>query len=245
MLKGSYKAWMISIALHAVILFLFAQHMRSVSVSPVSDSVNVIHAYVSVDLTALPSIKKSEKITSKEKQNDSRLKPQTKEAEPSHLGQSADTKAANRSLKEPKAVQAVAAEPSKEVETLTAEPKTNSEETAEKPFKKLNPYAPIPELKFENGFSNASALGQINAANNNSPVGRVTVPAQLTVSDKATILWQNGNGSKRTEMLNGLCYDIDFNTVFGKSGVPSGSPRPCEDKEAKLFKEIMNKWRKK
>ncbi len=244
MLKGSYKAWMISIALHAVILFLFAQHMRSVSVSPVSDSVNVIHAYVSVDLTALPSIKKSENIISKEKQNDSRLNPQKKEADPSHLGQSADTKAANHS-KKPKAVQAVAAEPSKEGETLTAEPKTNSEETAEKPFKKLNPYAPIPELKFENGFSNASALGQINAANNNSPVGRVTVPAQLTVSDKATILWQNGNGSKRTEMLNGLCYDIDFNTVFGKSGVPSGSPRPCEDKEAKLFKEIMNKWRKK
>lgn len=244
MLKGSYKAWMISIALHAVILFLFAQHMRSVSVSPVSDSVNVIHAYVSVDLTALPSIKKSKNIISKEKQNDSRLNPQKKEADPSHLGQSADTKAANHS-KKPKAVQAVAAEPSKEGETLTAEPKTNSEETAEKPFKKLNPYAPIPELKFENGFSNASALGQINAANNNSPVGRVTVPAQLTVSDKATILWQNGNGSKRTEMLNGLCYDIDFNTVFGKSGVPSGSPRPCEDKEAKLFKEIMNKWRKK
>ncbi|RZF91162.1 hypothetical protein EXT42_13750 [Pseudoalteromonas sp. CO302Y] len=243
MLKGSYKAWMISIALHAVILFLFAQHMRSVS--PVSDSVNVIHAYVSVDLTALPSIKKSEKITSKEKQNDPRLKPQTKKAEPSQLGQSADTKAANRSLKEPKAVQAVAAKPSKGVETLAAEPKTNSEETAEKSFKKLNPYAPIPELKFENGFSNASAFGQVNAANNNLPVGRVTVPTQLTVSDKATILWQNGNGSKRTEMLNGLCYDIDFNSVFGKSGVPSGSPRPCEDKEAKLFKEIMNKWRKK
>ena len=137
----------------------------------------------------------------------------------------------------PKAVQAVAAKPSKGVETLAAKPKTNNEETAEKSFKKLNPYAPIPELKFENGFSNASAFGQVNAANNNLPVGRVTVPTQLTVSDKATILWQNGNGSKRTEMLNGLCYDIDFNSVFGKSGVSSGSPRPCEDKDAKYGKK--------
>ncbi|HAU03285.1 MAG TPA: hypothetical protein DCS78_00340, partial [Pseudoalteromonas shioyasakiensis] len=113
------------------------------------------------------------------------------------------------------------------------------------PFKKLNPYAPIPQLNFENGSANASLFEQGEVTISNSPAGRVTVPAQLTVSDKATVVWQNGDGSKRIEVLNGMCYGIDFNSVFGKSGVPSGSPRPCEDKEAKLFKDIMNKWSKK
>ncbi|WP_462174812.1 hypothetical protein [Pseudoalteromonas gelatinilytica] len=121
----------------------------------------------------------------------------------------------------------------------------DNSKTTEVPFKKLNPYAPIPKLNFENGSSNSSLFGQVEGANNNLPVGRVSVPAQLTVSDKATVVWQSGDGSKRIEVLNGMCYGIDFNSVFGKSGVPSGSPRPCEDKEAKLFKDIMNKWSKK
>lgn len=39
-----------------------------------------------------------------------------------------------------------------------------------------------------------------------------------------------------------MCYGINFNLVFGKFGVLSGLLRFCEDKDVKLFKEIMNKW---
>jgi len=230
-LKGNYKAWIISIALHALLLLLFARYGKSVKLPAVAEPPKVINAYVSVDLTSLPSLQKPQEKPSPEQPQ---IMPDEAKAVPQKEG---ITKNGSEQVKDAKALESLVSE--------QRQVSTENSKAAAIPFKKLNPYAPIPQLNFENGSANASLFGQDEAANDKSPTGRVTVPAQLTVSDKATVVWQNGDGSKRIEVLNGMCYGIDFNSVFGKSGVPSGSPRPCEDKEAKLFKEIMNKWSKK
>ncbi|WP_217875526.1 hypothetical protein [Pseudoalteromonas shioyasakiensis] len=237
MLKGNYKAWIISISLHAVLLVLFARYGKSVKLPAVAEPPKVINAYVSVDLTSLPSLQKIQEKPSPEQTQEmpgeAKSLPKNEDVSQSSSQQISDTKVINPTINEPKEATS---------DNQTAE----NSKIVEVPFKKLNPYAPIPQLNFENRATSASAFGQVEDTNNNSSAGRVTVPAQLTVSDnKATVVWQNGDGSKRIEVLNGMCYGIDFNSVFGKSGVPSGSPRPCEDKEAKLFKEIMNKWSKK
>ncbi|MCK8130763.1 hypothetical protein MTF66_37635 [Pseudoalteromonas sp. 2CM39R] len=240
MLKGNYKAWIISISLHAVLLLLFARYGKSLKLPAVAEPPKVINAYVSVDLTSLPSLQKIQEKPSPEQTegmpDEVNSLPKNEETSQSSSGQISDTNTVNSTIDEPKKATSEVVKPNQALE--------NSKTTAV-PFKKLNPYAPIPQLNFENGSSSASLFGQVEDVNDNSPAGRVTVPAQLTVSDKATVVWQNGDGSKRIEVLNGMCYGIDFNSVFGKSGVPSGSPRPCEDKEAKLFKDIMNKWGKK
>lgn len=240
MLKGNYKAWIISISLHAVLLLLFTRYGKSLKLPAVAEPPKVINAYVSVDLTSLPSLQKPQDNPLPEQTEgmpeEAKSLPKKEETSQSSSGQINDTKVINPTINEPKEATSEVVKP-----IQTAE----NSKIAEEPFKKLNPYAPIPQLNFENGSANASLFGQDEATVSNSPAGRVTVPAQLTVSDKATVVWQNGDGSKRIEVLNGMCYGIDFNSVFGKSGVPSGSPRPCEDKEAKLFKEIMNKWSKK
>ncbi|MCF2902343.1 hypothetical protein ACSFVZ_15030 [Pseudoalteromonas sp. SYSU M81236] len=235
MLKGTYKAWIISITLHAVLLLLFAQYGKFVKL-PVAatEPPKVINAYVSVDLTSLPSLQKIQEKPSPEQTegmpDEVNSLPKKEETSQSSSGQISDSNTVNPTIDEPKKATSEVVKPNQTLE---------NSKIAEEPFKKLNPYAPIPQLNFENGSANASLFGQDEA---NSPSGRVTVPAQLTVSDKATVVWQSGDGSKRIEVLNGMCYGINFNSVFGKSGVPSGSPRPCEDKDAKLFKEIMNKW---
>ena len=240
MLKGNYKAWIISIALHAVLLLLFARYGKLVKLPAGAEPPKVINAYVSVDLTSLPSLQKIQEKPSPEQTegmpDEVNSLPKKEETSHNSSQQISDTKVINPTINGTKKVITEIVKPIQTAENL---------KIAEEPFKKLNPYAPIPQLNFENGSANASLFGQDEAANDKSPTGRVTVPAQLTVSDKATVVWQNGDGSKRIEVLNGMCYGIDFNSVFGKSGVPSGSPRPCEDKEAKLFKEIMNKWSKK
>ena len=240
MLKGNYKAWIISITLHALLLLLFARYGKSVKLPAVAEPPKVINAYVSVGLTSLPSLQKIQEKPSPEQTEgmpeEAKSLPKKEETSQNSSQQINDTKVINPTINEPKEATSEVVKP-----IQTAE----NSKVAEEPFKKLNPYAPIPQLNFENGSANASLFGQGEATISNSPAGRVTVPAQLTVSDKATVVWQNGDGSKRIEVLNGMCYGIDFNSVFGKSGVPSGSPRPCEDKEAKLFKDIMNKWGKK
>ena len=240
MLKGNYKAWIISITLHALLLLLFARYGKSVKLPAVAEPPKVINAYVSVGLTSLPSLQKIQEKPSPEQTEgmpeEAKSLPKKEETSQNSSQQINDTKVINPTINEPKEATSEVVKP-----IQTAE----NSKIAEEPFKKLNPYAPIPQLNFENGSSNSSLFGQVEGANNNLPVGRVSVPTQLTVSDKATVVWQSGDGSKRIEVLNGMCYGIDFNSVFGKSGVPSGSPRPCEDKEAKLFKEIMNKWSKK
>lgn len=237
MLKGNYKAWIISISLHAVLLLLFTRYGKSVKLPAVVEPPKVINAYVSVDLTSLPSLQKSlDKPLPEQTEgmpDEVNSLPKNEETSQSSSGQISDSNTVNPTIDEPKKATSEVVKPNQTLE---------NSKIAEEPYKKLNPYAPIPQLNFENGSANASLFGQDEA---NSPSGRVTVPAQLTVSDKATVVWQNGDGSKRIEVLNGMCYGIDFNLVFGKSGVPSGSPRPCEDKEAKLFKDIMNKWSKK
>ena len=239
MLKGNYKAWIISISLHTVLLLLLARYGKFVKLHAVSEPPKVINAYVSVDLTKLPSLQKTQDKPLSDQPpeivDEAKALPLREETLHSSPKQKSDDRVVEYSVSE-----------SQEVTTEVAKPNQASEhsKTTEVPFKKLNPYAPIPELKFENDSSNASLFGQVNAANSNSSVGRISVPVQLTVSDKAKVVWQSGDGSKRIEVLNGMCYGVDFNSVFGKSGVPSGSPRPCEDKDAKLFKEIMNKWSK-
>ncbi|RJF34036.1 hypothetical protein [Pseudoalteromonas gelatinilytica] len=241
MLKGNYKAWIISITLHAMLLLLFARYGKSVKLPAVAEPPKVINAYVSVDLTSLPSLQKTQDKPLPEQPqeivDEAKALPQKEEAADSSSKQKSDAKVIEHSVSEPKEVT--------NNKVIKPSQTPDNSKTTEVPFKKLNPYAPIPQLNFENGSSNSSLFGQVEGANNNLPVGRVSVPAQLTVSDKATVVWQSGDGSKRIEVLNGMCYGIDFNSVFGKSGVPSGSPRPCEDKEAKLFKDIMNKWSKK
>ena len=240
MLKGNYKAWIISITLHALLLLLFARYGKSVKLPAVVEPPKVINAYVSVDLTSLPSLQKIQEKPSPEQTqempDEAMPLPKNEDVSQGSFQQMTDAKAINPTINEPK-------EASSEIVKSAQTPEHSK--ITELPFKKLNPYAPIPQLNFENGSANESLFGQGEATISNSPAGRVTVPAQLTVSDKATVVWQNGDGSKRIEVLNGMCYGIDFNSVFGKSGVPSGSPRPCEDKEAKLFKDIMNKWGKK
>ena len=240
MLKGNYKAWIISISLHAVLLLLFTRYGKSLKLPAVAEPPKVINAYVSVDLTSLPSLQKIQEKPSPEQTegmpDEVNSLPKNEKASQSSYEQISDPNTVNPTKDEPKKATSEVVGPNQALE--------NSKIT-ELPFKKLNPYAPIPQLNFENGSANASLFEQGEVTISNSPAGRVTVPAQLTVSDKATVVWQNGDGSKRIEVLNGMCYGIDFNSVFGKSGVPSGSPRPCEDKEAKLFKDIMNKWSKK
>ena len=58
MLKGNYKAWIISISLHAVLLLLFTRYGKLVKLPAVAEPPKVINAYVSVDLTSLPSLQK-------------------------------------------------------------------------------------------------------------------------------------------------------------------------------------------
>ena len=240
MLKGNYKAWIISISLHAVLLLLFTRYGKSLKLPAVAEPPKVINAYVNVDLTSLPSLQKPQNKPLPEHSqvvpSEAKPLPKNEDVSQGSSQQMTDAKAINPTINEPKEATSEVVKPNQTLE---------NSKIAEEPFKKLNPYAPIPQLNVENGSANASLFGQGEATISNSPAGRVTVPAQLTVSDKATVVWQNGDGSKRIEVLNGMCYGIDFNSVFGKSGVPSGSPRPCEDKEAKLFKEIMNKWSKK
>ena len=215
-------------------MLLLARYGKFVKLPAVTEPPKVINAYVSVDLTKLPSLQKTQDKPLSDQPpeivDEAKALPLREETPHSSPKQKRDVKVVEYSVSE-----------SQEVTTEVAKPDQAPEHSkiTEVPFKKLNPYAPIPELKFENDSSNASLFGQVNAANSNS-----SVPVQLTVSDKAKVVWQNGDGSKRIEVLNGMCYGIDFNSVFGKSGVPSGSPRPCEDKDAKLFKEIMNKWSK-
>jgi hypothetical protein len=114
-----------------------------------------------------------------------------------------------------------------------------------KPFKKLNPYAPIPQLMPSNKAGISFDYSQATISQSGKEVQRVTVPKEHSSSFESEVLWQNADGSKRLEMYKGMCYKIDFNGVMGKVGLPQGSPRPCKDNDGILFNKIMDKWNKK
>ncbi|WP_421419179.1 hypothetical protein ACN9JF_00900 [Pseudoalteromonas lipolytica] len=251
MLKGRYKAWVFSITLHVLILLIFAKHAQRVIVAPWLEPKGLMQAYVTVDLTTLPRLNIDVEKTPEEKAKSSQLgsatEPKSEDTasevaeQPSYaamnestLSLAAQTNSRGRTMTN-----------ASTVATPTKEPEIVASEVSSRPFKKLNPYAPLPNMDVEYNQSTAHATGNLHSATNNASGVRITSPKEYSISSEATVLWENGDGSRRIEMLNGQCYGIDFNSVFGKSGVPSGSPRPCEDKEAALFKEIMNKWSKK
>ena len=106
MLKGNYKAWIISITLHAMLLLLFARYGKSVKLPAVAEPPKVINAYVSVDLTTLPSLQKAQDKPSPEQTEgmpeEAKPLPKNEDVSQGSSQQMTDAKAINPTINEPK-----------------------------------------------------------------------------------------------------------------------------------------------
>ncbi|WP_417699535.1 hypothetical protein [Pseudoalteromonas lipolytica] len=61
-------------------------------------------------------------------------------------------------------------------------------EVSSRPFKKLNPYAPLPNMDVEYNQSTAHVTGNIHSATNNASGVRITSPKEYSISSEATVL---------------------------------------------------------
>ncbi|CAM3853107.1 MULTISPECIES: hypothetical protein [Pseudoalteromonas] len=252
MFKNNYKAWGISIGLHVVIIYLVSRQTVEVQ-QP--EKVEVMQAYVMVDLAAMPDINSSTQPAFESEAKLSEVEQSTKQ--PTEQPEAKlTTHDAKSHVDEPAIISKTtpqtkpsASSPKVElsaVEVLADKQKLGGDQQGtEQPFKKLNPYAPIPLVTAANEARNSFDYSQSAIPQSADEKLRLTVPKAHSTSYKSDVVWQSTDGSKRMEMYQGMCYDIDFNGVMGKAGLPQGSPRPCKDNDAILFDKIMDKWNRK
>ncbi|TMP11713.1 hypothetical protein CWC11_01330 [Pseudoalteromonas sp. S3178] len=253
MFKNNYKTWGISIGLHVVIIYSVSRQTVEVQ-QP--EKVTVMQAYVMVDLAAVPDINSSTqpafaatafeseaKLSEVEQSTEQPEAKLRKHDAKSHVDEPAiisktspQTKPSSNSAKvEPPSVQVAADKHKVGVD----------QQGAEQPFKKLNPYAPIPLITPPNEVRNSFDYPHSAIPQSADDKLRLTVPKEHTSSFQSDVVWQSADGSQRMEMYKGMCYKIDFNGVMGKVGLPQGSPRPCKDNDGILFDKIMDKWNSK
>tara|TARA_R110001606_G_scaffold346647_2_gene495601 strand:- start:521 stop:1393 length:873 start_codon:yes stop_codon:yes gene_type:complete len=244
--KGNYKAWGISIGLHVVVICLISRQTIEIAQPPTG---KVIKAYVMVDLATLPSNKNSKQPSASFSENNTELDASELTTKPlkerdfendkqleSDLPDGAITANGNTATSTDGKKHNV-----DKVVIDNIKSKVNSK-AKQQSFKKLNPYALIPQFSTSNKAIVSFDYTQIATLPNRKNHQQITVSIEHSSDLKSVILWQNADGGKRTEMYKGMCYDIDFNGVMGKVGLPQGSPRPCKNNDAILFDKIMDKW---
>jgi hypothetical protein len=248
--KNNYMAWGISIGLHVVIIYLVLRQTVDIA-APSTEK--AMQAYVVVDLAAMPAIERSTaEMTAPAMQIETDEVVQSIEQPKIHQSKSNAKLPVDEpaiiSKKNPQ-TELSASSPKVElsvVEALADKQKLDGDQQGtEQPFKKLNPYAPIPLVTAANEARNSFDYSQSAIPQSADEKLRLTVPKAHSTSYKSDVVWQSTDGSKRMEMYQGMCYDIDFNGVMGKAGLPQGSPRPCKDNDAILFDKIMDKWNRK
>ena len=251
MFKGNYSSWIISIGLHVILIIVIAKQSLPV---PNSDAATIMKAYVMVNLASLPDITPSPLIIATQEVNpntkltvkkdevlinrsakDNQLSElkQSDTQQSKHLEQLAVAKPSEASLKK---------EPA-----LVASPAV-AFENKKAGFKKLNPYALLPE-KSAGNFSNQDIVmfehlkqKTVEEITSND---RITVPKEHLNDERAEIISTSGGGTKWVEKWRGKCYDIDLTSVFGQAGMPQGGPRLCPGEKSDnqvIFEKSMNKW---
>ncbi|KTF13251.1 hypothetical protein [Pseudoalteromonas sp. H105] len=245
MFKSNYKAWIISIGLHVIVIYFVS---RQTIDNKEFEPADVMQAYVMVDLASLPSIQSQTNVTSTTNDPELDTVEEFKKQRRKQETQTTDN-VTESAVKLNSTVKSQTRDESKVLNTNEAMVKNQqvdlNHKAVKKPFKKLNPYAPIPQLMPSNKAGISFDYSQATISQSGKEVQRVTVPKEHSSSFESEVLWQNADGSKRLEMYKGMCYKIDFNGVMGKVGLPQGSPRPCKDNDGILFNKIMDKWNKK
>ena len=251
MFKNNYKAWTISIGLHVIVIYFVSRQTIELK-KP--ESTDAMQAYVMVDLAPLPEFQSHAKFTPSDTANKTEhdtVEQRAEQFQKQRRKQETQTtvNVTESVVKLNSSVKSQTHDESKVLNTNEAMVKNQqvdlNHKAVKKPFKKLNPYAPIPQLMPSNKAGISFDYSQATISQSGKEFQRVTVPKEHSSSFKSDILWQSADGSKRMEMYKGMCYKIDFNGVMGKVGLPQGSPRPCKDNDAILFDKIMNKWNSK
>lgn len=243
MFKNNYKAWSISICLHVALIYFVSRQSIEV-VRPLPHK--AMQAYVMVELASMPNVKKITKINPIAFANEEQITPKNRQhsnepvvqqqSEDSQLSRGVTAVAVKASTHKKPAV-------SNNSATLTKKEIVDTSKLKIKPsFKKLDPYTPIPVFTAPTKPTVSFGFTGTEAETEKS---RITVPKEHSRALQSAILSQSVDSSKRVEMYQGKCYDIDFNTVFGRSGMPQGSSRPCTDNDALLLNKVMIKWAKK
>jgi hypothetical protein len=242
--KNNYKAWGISIGLHVVIIYFFSRQTIDIA-EPAT--VKVVQAYVMIDLAAMPSIKSSTQPISTAI-FESEGEQSVEESHAQQFKHEAKLHADTSSVMG-KAITQIKPRPSSpKVENPLLKVAIDNHKAGvdqqglEQSFKKLNPYAPIPNFTPSATATVSFDFSEQFSEKIKKTQQRITVPKEHSSSFESEILWQNADGSKRMEMYKGMCYKIDFNGVMGKVGLPQGAPRPCKDNDGILFDKIMDKW---
>mgnify|MGYP001233865652 CR=1 FL=1 len=246
--KGNAWPWVISLCIHAIVLyFLFSQ---SIKVAPPKEEKNaIIQAYVTVNLASLPKlssvvtttnapdIKTVNTKTDAPNSATSNTTPIKKDSTKAKVRVTKKTQANTITL--PKTQTELKKDPVEPLVVAPSEPTTKASHT----FKKLNPYAPLFGSPVNNmthkkmvsfGEDNGSASDEIN----NKPTIKTPVK-----SDNSEVISQNTTGTRRLEKFNGKCYLIDTSTVFGSNGMPEGSAQNCPGEQSDdeiLFKDDVN-----
>ncbi|MEL0654252.1 hypothetical protein V6257_04345 [Pseudoalteromonas issachenkonii] len=250
--KGNAWPWVISLCIHAIVLyFLFSQ---SIEVAPPKEEKSaIIQAYVTVNLASLPKpssvvtttnapdIKPVNTKTDAPNAVTSNTTPIKKDSTKAKVKVTKKTQAKTITL--PKAQTELKKEPVKSVDPELAapsEPTTKASQT----FKKLNPYAPLFGFPVNNmTHKRMVSFGEDKSSTNDEINNKLIIKTPIK-SDNSEVISQNTTGTRRLEKFNGKCYLIDTSTVFGSNGMPQGSGNPCpEDKTDKeiMFEKIMKK----
>ncbi|MBG9996246.1 hypothetical protein I6F50_14330 [Pseudoalteromonas sp. NZS127_1] len=256
MSKGNAWPWVISLCIHAIVLyFLFSQ---SINVAPPKEEKSaIIQAYVTVNLASLPKpssivtttnapdIKPVNTKTDAPNAATSNTTPIKKDSTKAKVKVTKKTQAKTTTL--PQAQTELKKEPVKPVEPQLAAPSEPTTKVSQT-FKKLNPYAPL----FGSPVNNMThkkmvSFGEDKSSENDEINNNPTIKTPVK-SANSEVISQNTAGTRRLEKFNGKCYLIDTSTVFGSNGMPQGSGKPCpEDKTDKeiMFEKIMEKWSRK
>ncbi|WP_024603758.1 MULTISPECIES: hypothetical protein [unclassified Pseudoalteromonas] len=254
--KGNAWPWIISLCIHAIVLyFLFSQSIR---VAPPKQEKNaIIQAYVTVNLASLPKpssvvtttnapdIKTVNTKTDAPNSVTSNTTPIKKDSTKAKVRVTKKTQAKTITL--PKAQterKNDSVKPTEPQSAVPSEPPTKASQT----FKKLNPYAPLFGTPVNNmTHKKMVSFGEDKSSENEEINNKPTIKTPVK-SDNSEVLSQNTIGTRRLEKFNGKCYLIDTSTVFGSNGMPQGSAQTCPGEQTDdeiLFNKIMDKWARK
>ena len=254
--KGNAWPWVISLCIHAIVLyFLFSQ---SIKVAPPKEEKSaIIQAYVTVNLASLP--KPSSVVTTTNAPDiepvntktdapnaaTSNTTPIKKDSTKAKVKVTKKTQAKTTTLQ--KAQTELKKEPVKPVESQLATPSEPTTKVSQT-FKKLNPYAPLFGSPVNNMTNKKMVSFDENKSSENDEINNKPTIKTPVKSDKSEVISQNTTGTRRLEKFNGKCYLIDTSTVFGSNGMPQGSAQTCPGEQTDdeiLFNKIMDKWARK
>lgn len=255
MVKGNYRAWIISIGLHVILIIAVARQPVTILDS---NPAPVMKAYLSVNLSSLPKvIPPSEKATIHEVSPSTEPTVTKGEKAIKSVDTHQEQQSSGSKLRDAKAKHLASQTQTGPEETdLSAFTKESAGQNSptfvtqgnQTDFKKLNPFAALPFTVMDSVLKqDKERFEHLKQKSQDQQTihDRITVPKAHWNEQNSEIIAISAGGSKRIERWQGKCYNVDLATVFGKSGMPQGRPGLCPGEKSDdqiLLEKSMKKW---